>query len=126
VEFRPRSPERFVQELASCRYAITNGGHTVISEALYFGKPVLAFPIHLAYEQFFNSYMLKKMGYGDYALDPAPSKDVLTAFEQRLNQYRSNISKGDFCGNSKVVARLEEIIRCQEAGVPAEQTHSED
>ncbi|MDQ1239063.1 MAG: hypothetical protein QG577_1248, partial [Thermodesulfobacteriota bacterium] len=53
LEFRAPSREQFVRDLASCRYVITNGGHTVISEALYFGKPVFSFPIQLAYEQFF-------------------------------------------------------------------------
>jgi len=115
LKFRAPSRERFVQELASCRYAITNGGHTAISEALYFGKPVLAFPIRLAYEQFFNACMLRACGYGDYSLDQSPAKELLEEFEKSVEQYRARIRAGDFCGNSRVIARLKGIIADQSA-----------
>ena len=113
-----------MQDMASSRYVICNGSHTVISEALYLGKPVFAFPIHMAFEQFFNAYMLKKLGYGDYSLDPAPDPTVLKEFEQGLDQRRSRITRGNFCGNSKVVSRLEEIIASRLVRVPAGQIYS--
>jgi uncharacterized protein (TIGR00661 family) len=116
LEFRPPSRERFVEELANCRYAITNGGHTAISEALYFGKPVFAFPIRLAFEQFFNACMLAKFGYGQYSLDPVPTRKDLEQFETRIEQYRLRIGAGKFCGNARVVARLREIIGSQVSG----------
>ena len=110
LEFRRPSRERFLEDMASCRYVITNGGHTAISEALYFGKPVFAFPIHLAYEQFFNAYILAALRYGEFSLDPSPGRKVLEEFEKRTDLYRARIREGDFCGNARVVARVQEII----------------
>lgn len=111
IIFRPPSNERFLRDLASCRYVITNGGQNVIAEALYFGKPVLSFPIFLAYEQFFNAHMLAAMGYGDYCLDPKPDLSILINFENRLDGFRSRIARGDFLGNKKLADRLEEVIQ---------------
>ncbi len=110
LEFRRPSSERFLHDLAGCRYVITNGGHNVISEALYLGKPVFSFPIRFAYEQFFNASMLRKLGYGDYSLDSEPTEATLKAFEDRLDFFRERISQGDFCGNRKLASRLEELL----------------
>ena len=108
--FKKPSVEGFVDDLAGCNYVITNGGHSVISEALYLGKPVFSFPIRYAYEQFFNACMLRKLGYGDYSLDTIPSAGSFKDFEQRLDQFNEHISRGDFFGNGKLAARLEELV----------------
>lgn len=108
--YKDPSEQEFLEDLASCRYAITNGGLNVIAEALYLGKPVLSFPIHFAYEQFFNAYMLANHGYGDYSLDLAPDLGTIARFEERLDLFRANIAAGSFFGNHKVIERLEEIM----------------
>lgn len=108
--YRAPSKERFLEELAGCRYAITNGGHTVISEALYFGKPVFAFPIHLAYEQFFNGYMLSELGYGRYSLSASPDVSLIREFERSLDACRARIVGREFYGNVKLAAGLEELL----------------
>ena len=43
--FKGFSREGFLNDLASAHYAITNGGHNVVSESLFMGKPVFSFPI---------------------------------------------------------------------------------
>jgi uncharacterized protein (TIGR00661 family) len=108
--FKGTSTQEFLEDLASSRYVITNGGHNVISEALFYGKPVYSFPIHGAYEQFFNGHMLRTLGYGEYSLDPVPDPDHLRRFESRLDCYRERIAAGDYCGNEKLIARLTELI----------------
>jgi uncharacterized protein (TIGR00661 family) len=108
--FRAPSRERFLDELASSRYVIANGGHNVISEALYFGKPVFSFPIRSAYEQFVNAWMLEALGYGAYSLSPDPGLDALQHFEQALDGYAANIREGNFFGNDRLAARLERLI----------------
>ena len=118
--FKSPSTMGFLQDLSSCRYAITNGGHNVISEALYYGKPVLAFPIRLAYEQFFNGHMLRTLGYGDYCLDSAPDGKVFRDFEERLEGFRSRVSQGNFYGNDQLASRLEQIL----SGAPADRPRS--
>ena len=109
--FRAPSREGFLKDLASCRYFITNGGHNGISEALYFGKPVLSFPIRLAYEQFLNAHMLAVSGYGAYYTGTHPPSELFRDFETHLDMYRERISNGDFTGNEKIASCLNEFIQ---------------
>lgn len=114
--YRAPSDRQFLEDLASCRYVISNGGLNVISEALYLGKPVLSFPIRFAYEQFFNGHMLAEHGYGAYCLDPEPDLGTILRFEEQLPVFRANIAAGRFLGNDMVISCLEDILR----GGPAE------
>lgn len=107
--FKAPSKHGFLHDLASCRYVVTNGGHNVISEALFLGKPVFSFPIVNAYEQFLNAYFLRRNGLGDYSTDPVPSPGVLQSFESRLDDFRSTIQQKTFFGNRDVINRLEHL-----------------
>ncbi|MBI5249974.1 MAG: hypothetical protein HY912_10815 [Desulfomonile tiedjei] len=107
--FRPFSTHGFLQDLSSCRYAIVNGGHNVISEALYFGKPVFSFPIRQAYEQFMNAYFLAQSAYGDYSID-LPSKSTLEAFESGLDLFKDRIKQTFRVGNQDVASILERFM----------------
>jgi len=107
--FKGPSEEGFLQDLASCRYAITNGGHNVVSEALYLGKPVFSFPIANAYEQFLNAHFLARLGYGAHSVSLDQSEIRLKNFTARLDEYRRRIKKGSFFGNRLVRSRLEEL-----------------
>ncbi|MCP4575709.1 MAG: hypothetical protein GY846_05445 [Deltaproteobacteria bacterium] len=112
IVFKRFSRNGFLDDLSSCRYAITNGGHNVISEALYFGKPVLSFPIHLAYEQYVNAHMLASLEYGACSISPRPELGLFDAFEERLDRFRERIARGgSFFGTEKLIGRLEGAIR---------------
>ena len=108
--YKAPSSRGFLEDVASCSYVISNGGHNLIAEALYLGKPVLSFPIRFAYEQFFNAYMVKALGYGDYCLAANPERHVLENFEARLDGFRANIARGTFCGNAQVAAQVDALI----------------
>ena len=103
IMFKGPSDDGFLEDLASARYVITNGGHNVISEALYLGKPVFSFPIANAYEQFVNSYFLAQCGYGAYSCSPKPSPDILASFESKLESYRTAIRGRNFFGNQDML-----------------------
>jgi len=109
--FKKTSEGDFLNDLATCSYVITNGGHSLISEALYLGKPILCLPIKFFYEQFFNAYFLKQNGFGDYSLNHCCRHDTINVFEAGVNQYRSLIKAGNFFGNKLVAARLDELTR---------------
>jgi len=108
--FKPASKEEFLQDLASCRYVITNGGHNVICEALYLGKPVLSFPIRNAYEQFLNAYFLEKRGFGAYSTSSSPDMNLFHSFESRLDWFTSHIHCENFLGNQAVITELEKLV----------------
>jgi uncharacterized protein (TIGR00661 family) len=107
--FKQISTHGFLQDLATCRYAIVNGGHNVISEALYFGKPVFSFPIQQAYEQFINAYFLAQSMYGDYSVG-VPSGRSLETFESRLDVFKNNIRNSFRTGNEDIATMLGRII----------------
>lgn len=109
--FKKTSEEDFLADLASCLYVIANGGHSLISEALYLGKPILCLPIHFFYEQFFNAHFLAQAGFGQYCLNSSRPENLIDAFEERLDRYRSRINEFNFFGNKQIAARLEELVK---------------
>ncbi len=67
VQFRAFDEGRFLDDLASARAVITNGGHTVMAEALYLAKPLLSVPVRHQGEQELNAAYLQHLGYGHAA-----------------------------------------------------------
>lgn len=110
LHFKKPSEDGFLQDLASSCYVICGGGHMLLSEALFYGKPVLSFPIGNAFEQFLNAFYLKKLGYGHYVTTFNPQSHIICSFEAQLNQFRKNIRDGDFCGNRQIFAILDRLI----------------
>ncbi|MCP4667079.1 MAG: hypothetical protein GY849_12015, partial [Deltaproteobacteria bacterium] len=108
--FKAPSSKDFINDLASCQYVLANGGHNVISEALYFGKPVFSFPIANHYEQFANAHFLAKLGYGSYTTSLNPSPWIFESFQSRLDAFRARIKKSFFHGNERVIRRLKELL----------------
>jgi uncharacterized protein (TIGR00661 family) len=109
--FRPPERRAFLADLAACRFLVANGGHNAISEALYLGKPVLALPIALAYEQYANACMLRQMGLGDYSLGPAPDPELFRGFAGRLGEFQDRLAGRVFFGTELIAKRLEEVLR---------------
>ena len=62
--FRPISERGFLQDLASCRAVIASAGFTLMSEALWLRKPMLAVPLAGQFEQMLNARWLEHLGYG--------------------------------------------------------------
>lgn len=111
VEYRSFDEKRMVEDLASCAYAVINGGHNLISEALYFGKPILCFPIAGLFEQYINAFYVHKLGYGEYTYDYAPKKEFLVSFESDLQKFSENISLKFREGSRDLAKRLKELAR---------------
>lgn len=82
LEYRPFSSEGFVRDLASCRSVIATAGFTLISEAIYLGKPCLALPMHGQFEQQLNALCLEELGFGHRAT--RINAEVLRAFFSAL------------------------------------------
>jgi uncharacterized protein (TIGR00661 family) len=109
--FKKNSETGFLEDLSTCRYVVCGGSHTLISEALFYGKPVISFPIKGAFEQFLNAFYLERLGYGRYFTGFHPLPEIIPAFENRLDEYRQNIQTGHFCGNEEIYALVEKFIR---------------
>jgi uncharacterized protein (TIGR00661 family) len=82
--FRPFSEQGFIDDLASARGVIAGGGFTLMGEAVYLHKPMLAVPITGQFEQILNARYLEKLGYGRFAatLDaPRTVHDFVSALD---------------------------------------------
>ncbi|MHB8066898.1 MAG: glycosyltransferase family protein [Desulfobaccales bacterium] len=109
--YKAKSEEGFLDDLASCAYVVCGGGHSMISEALYYGKPVISFPIKGAFEQFINAFYLERLGYGHFAKGDYLPPKIIPEFESRLEEFRSRIRSTNFCGNQEIFGQVEKFIR---------------
>lgn len=111
LRFKKNSEEGFLNDLASCRYVICGGGHSLISEALFLGKPVISFPVRNAFEQFLNAFYVGRLGYGQYFTGLRPPPEMVPVFEAQLANFQKNIQGGQFCGNQEIFALVQQFIQ---------------
>jgi uncharacterized protein (TIGR00661 family) len=111
LHFKKTSEAGFLDDLSSCRYVVCGGSHTLISEALFYGKPVISFPIKGAFEQFLNAFYLARLGYGRYFTGFHPRPEIIPAFEAGLEGCQDNIQAGNFCGNQEIFGLVDQFIR---------------
>ena len=109
--FKKTSEEGFLEDLATCRYVVCSGGNSLISEALFYGKPLILFPIKNAFEQFLNCHYVEGLGYGVYSENMKPGHEMVRAFEENLEDYRGNISRGVFCGNDEIFSLIDRFVK---------------
>lgn len=77
----------FLADLAACRAVVSTAGHTLLSEALHLGKPVLALPNGGLFEQTLNAVAVERLGAG-LALDGrAPEASDVAAFLGRVPSF---------------------------------------
>jgi uncharacterized protein (TIGR00661 family) len=107
VQFRRFDENRYVEELASARAVITNGGFMGIGEALALGKPVLSVPVPHQPEQALNAAWLDALGWGQSAsqLSADTVRDFLSREFVRPDEPRLRTGRHDAC--SAIDAALE-------------------
>ena len=116
LTFKKNSEHEFLSDLASCKYVICGGGHTLMSEALFLGKPIMSAPIRGAFEQFLNIHYLQKLGYG-IAIDAFnPRLERIPKFEADLPRYEENIANTEFCGNDGIYSHLDHFFQTGRLG----------
>ncbi|OGZ33988.1 MAG: hypothetical protein A2Y98_00785 [Candidatus Portnoybacteria bacterium RBG_19FT_COMBO_36_7] len=108
IIFYKASQEGFLKDLASCQGIVANAGFTLISEALYLNKPYLAWPAKNQFEQVYNAYWIEKLGYGKYWDDL--DKEKIESFLFNLDRYKENLKKYPKEDNSKIFAKIDELI----------------
>lgn len=111
ITFKPFDKRGILEDLAGCAYAVVNGGHNLICEALYFGKPLLCFPLAVCFEQYINAYHVRELGFGDFSTSRQPTPALFAGMEARLLEYRRNIAREFRDGTDVVTERVRELIR---------------
>ncbi|MBX7084341.1 MAG: teichoic acid biosynthesis protein [Nannocystaceae bacterium] len=116
LRHRAFSEAGFIADLASARAVVVGGGFTVISESVYFHKPMLVVPLQGQFEQTLNARYVQHLGYGRHAPvidDPAIVRDFLAAVpacEDALASYQQD-------GNRDLLGALDELLDRAAAGL---------
>src|SRR5438874_12370726 len=82
LRYRPFSEAGFIDDLRTARGVIASAGFTLMGEAVYLRRPMLAVPLAGQFEQVLNARYLEREGYGLCA-------DELT--DARLGQFLERI-----------------------------------
>ena len=106
VSYYPRSDLRFIEEVGTASWVLTNGGYTLMSEALFLGKPVFSLPVAWQFEQWLNAYYLEDLKYGTMCDDLNKFPAKIQEFTGQLEGFRKNIARQNFCGNETVLAHI--------------------
>jgi uncharacterized protein (TIGR00661 family) len=114
--FRPFSEQGFVDDLRTARGVVASAGFTLMGEAVYLRKPMLAEPVAKQFEQILNARYLEQYGYGACAetIDAA----ALDAFLRDLPRHRERLAEYSQDGNRDLLGKLEERLEAVRRGDP--------
>ena len=102
------SEQTFVKDLASARGVVTNGGLSLIHEAIYLGKPILSVPVRHQFEQEMNARYLERYEYGLAAA--RTDADVLEAFLRQGHRYARALKHHHQKGNHVLYRKVDRLI----------------
>jgi uncharacterized protein (TIGR00661 family) len=108
--YRPFSEAQFIEDLATSRAVIAGGGFTLMGEAVYLKKPMLAVPVGGQFEQILNASYLQKLGYGRCATDLTDVAE-LRGFVDGLPAHEASISSYTQDGNRALLEFLDGKLR---------------
>ena len=118
LDHRPRSNEGFVEDLRTARGVIAGGGFSLLSEAVYLGKPVLSMPLHGQFEQLLNARYLEREGFGICATEMSP--EVLDGYLGRLDEFEAALAAYEQEGNTVTLKTVEDRAKAAVAAEPRE------
>jgi uncharacterized protein (TIGR00661 family) len=116
LRYQPFSEDKFIDDLASSRAVIAGGGFTLMGEAVYLHKPMLAVPLARQFEQVLNARYLELEGFGRHAETLNDAKtvldfvDAIPACEEKLAAYSQD-------GNKMIFGAIDEWLDKAAAGV---------
>ena len=109
VEFKKTSVNNsFLDDLASCKAVVANGGFSLISEAVFLKKPVLSNPVVGQFEQILNATQIEKNGYGMFV--EKITSDGIKLFLRNLEKFRKNLEKNSQEDNREALSKIDEKI----------------
>ena len=103
------SEDGFVEDLAQAKAVVSNGGLSLVGEAVYLGKPVYSVPVQHQFEQLMNARYLEELGYG-LAADSI-DHDVLRLFLTENAKYASRVGRYEQDGNAALFGAVDRLLR---------------
>src|SRR5262249_18262859 len=117
LRYRPFSEQGFIDDLASSAGVVAGGGVTLMGEAVYLHKPVLAIPLERQVRQVMNARYLEREGFGRWTRkldDPA----ILKAFVRDIPACADKLAAYSQKGNEELFQKVDELLDRAAAGVP--------
>jgi uncharacterized protein (TIGR00661 family) len=114
--FRPFSEHGFVDDLRTARGVVASAGFTLMGEAVYLRKPMLAEPVARQFEQILNARYLEDLGYGLCA-EPIDDRSV-GRFLEGIPDFQRNLASYAQEGNQDLMARLDDRLAAASRGDP--------
>jgi uncharacterized protein (TIGR00661 family) len=124
LRYRPFSEAGFIEDLRTARGVIASGGFTLMGEAVYLQRPMLAVPVRKQFEQVLNARYLEAQGYGLYADEITSER--LGQFVERLPEFQGHLAGYQQDGNRDLLGKLDAVLTAavsQDKG-PAEDEQS--
>ena len=91
LHFKTFNEQEFYKDISQAKAVITNGGFTVLSEALYLKKPVLCIPLTHQFEQIINGKMIAQLEMG--LSTQQISLKTIKEFLSKLEYFKNNLKK---------------------------------
>ena len=110
LTFKSFSEDGLLRDMASCNFVICGGGHTLMSEALYYGKPIISLPVKGAFEQWLNAHYLQKLGFGLHLNMHHLDEAAVAGFESKVEGCRQRVRAMDFRGNEFAFGLVERFL----------------
>lgn len=106
--YRPFADEAFVDDLRTCRGVVASAGYSLMSEAVYLRKPMLALPLTGQFEQEMNSRYLARLGFGTASV--ALDEPALERFLERERLLAGTLAAYRQDGNRVALEAIDNII----------------
>jgi uncharacterized protein (TIGR00661 family) len=115
--YRPFSEAGFIDDLRTAAGVVASAGFTLMGEAVYLRRPMLAVPIRGQFEQMLNGRYLEKLGYGLTADEL--SEERLGQFIERIPDFERSLAEYQQDGNTHLLAALDQTLNAAVAGKPS-------
>ncbi len=106
LRHRPFSEDGFIEDLATARAVIAGAGFTLMGEAVYLHKPMLAIPLSGQFEQVMNARYLQHEGYGECAAS-LDDEATIADFLAQIPRYQAKLDGYSQDGNRQLLAALD-------------------
>ncbi|WP_297897957.1 MJ1255/VC2487 family glycosyltransferase [Methanobrevibacter sp.] len=108
LTFRKFNEDKIYDDMCNAKAVISNGGFTLISEAIYLKKPIYSIPAIGNFEQLLNGFYIDKLGYGE--MHEKINVSTLKSFLNNLKKYQKNLYNIKNSDNSEIIQELERSI----------------
>ncbi|MDR2966593.1 MAG: glycosyltransferase [Methanobacteriaceae archaeon] len=109
LTFRKFNEDKIYDDLRNAKAIVTNGGFTLISEAIYLKKPIYTIPANGNFEQLLNAFYVDKLAYGE--MHKNIDKSTLKNFLKKLKKYQKSLFNTEKTDNQGIIKELEKSIK---------------